>query len=46
MFSAIEHLLIGSPLPTQQLGEERLNKARALALRENEADCGGECIWI
>ncbi len=31
MFSAFEHLLIGSPLSTQKLSEERLNKARALA---------------
>jgi amino acid transporter len=31
MLSAIKHLLIGSPLPTQQLAERRLNKVRALA---------------
>ena len=31
MFSAIEHLLFGSPLPTQNLSDERLNKVRALA---------------
>jgi amino acid transporter len=29
--SKIKYLLIGSPLPTQQLGEKRLNKIRALA---------------
>ena len=31
MLSRIRHLLIGPPLPTQQLGHERLNKIRALA---------------
>lgn len=31
MYHAIRHLLIGSPLPTQQLAERRLNKVRALA---------------
>jgi hypothetical protein len=31
MFSRIRQFLIGSPLPTQQLGEVRLNKVRALA---------------
>ena len=31
MLSRIKHLLLGSPLPTQQLVHERLNKMRALA---------------
>jgi amino acid transporter len=31
MLSRIKNALIGSPLPTQQLGEKRLNKIRALA---------------
>lgn len=31
MLSKIKSALIGSPLPTQQLGEKRLNKIRALA---------------
>jgi amino acid transporter len=31
MLSAIRHLLIGSPIPTRQLGELRLSKFRALA---------------
>jgi amino acid transporter len=31
MFSRIKHLLVGPPLPTQQLAQERLNKIRALA---------------
>lgn len=31
MLNAIRHLLIGSPLPTRQLGERRLSGARALA---------------
>jgi amino acid transporter len=31
MLNRIKHLLIGSPLPTQQLVHERLNKIRALA---------------
>jgi len=31
MFSKLKHLLIGSPLATQQLAELRLNKIRALA---------------
>ncbi|MBU2609867.1 MAG: APC family permease [Chloroflexi bacterium] len=31
MFSTIKDLIIGSPLPTRQLGEKRLNKIRALA---------------
>jgi len=31
MLDRIKHLLIGPPLPTQQLGERRLNKLRALA---------------
>jgi amino acid transporter len=31
MLSRLKNLLIGSPLPTQQLGEKRLNKIRALA---------------
>jgi amino acid transporter len=31
MIHKIKHLLIGSPLPTQKLGEKRLNKVRALA---------------
>jgi amino acid transporter len=31
MLSRIKYLLIGSPLPTQQLAHERLNKIRALA---------------
>ncbi len=31
MLSGIKHLLLGSPLPTQQLVRERLNKIRALA---------------
>ena len=31
MLSRIKNALIGSPLPTQQLGEKRLNKVRALA---------------
>jgi amino acid transporter len=31
MLSKIKHLLIGSPLPTQQLAHKRLNKVRALA---------------
>jgi amino acid transporter len=31
MLTRIRHLLIGPPLPTQQLAHERLNKVRALA---------------
>lgn len=31
MLSALRHLLIGSPLSTQQLASERVNKVRALA---------------
>ena len=31
MINRIKHLLIGSPLPTDKLGEVRLNKIRALA---------------
>jgi amino acid transporter len=31
MLSKLKSVLIGSPLPTQQLGEKRLNKIRALA---------------
>ena len=31
MLSRLKNALIGSPLPTQQLGEKRLNKIRALA---------------
>ncbi len=31
MLNAIRHLLVGSPLPSHQLGEMRLNKIRALA---------------
>ena len=31
MLSRVKHLLLGSPLPTQQLVHERLNKIRALA---------------
>jgi amino acid transporter len=31
MFNTIKDLIIGSPLPTRQLGEKRLNKIRALA---------------
>ncbi len=31
MLSKVKSVLIGSPLPTQQLGEKRLNKIRALA---------------
>lgn len=31
MLNVIKHLLIGSPLPTQQLADRRLNKIRALA---------------
>jgi amino acid transporter len=31
MLSRIKYLMIGSPLPTQQLADERLNKIRALA---------------
>jgi amino acid transporter len=31
MLSRIKNLLLGSPLPTQRLGHERLNKIRALA---------------
>ncbi|MFM8322465.1 MAG: APC family permease [Chloroflexota bacterium] len=31
MFNRLKHLLIGSPLPTHQLSETRLNKVRALA---------------
>jgi len=31
MLEKARHLLLGHPLPTQQLGEERLNKVRALA---------------
>ena len=31
MLNKTRHLLIGPPLPTQQLGEKRLNKIRALA---------------
>jgi amino acid transporter len=31
MLNRIKHLLLGSPLPTQQLVHERLNKIRALA---------------
>jgi amino acid transporter len=31
MLNRIKYLLVGSPLPTTQLGEKRLNKVRALA---------------
>jgi len=31
MFDTVRHWIIGSPLPTRQLGETRLNKVRALA---------------
>jgi amino acid transporter len=31
MLNQIKHLIIGTPLPTYQLGEKRLNKIRALA---------------
>ncbi len=31
MLHRLRHLLIGNPLPTQLLGEKRLNKVRALA---------------
>ncbi|MBI4769494.1 MAG: APC family permease [Chloroflexi bacterium] len=31
MFSKLRYLLIGSPLPTQELSHQRLNKVRALA---------------
>ncbi|HET7089732.1 MAG TPA: APC family permease [Anaerolineae bacterium] len=31
MLDRVKHLLIGPPLPTQQLGERKLNKLRALA---------------
>lgn len=31
MLNKLKHLIIGSPLPTQQLAEKRLNKIRALA---------------
>jgi amino acid transporter len=31
MLHRLRHLLIGNPLPTQELGEKRLNKFRALA---------------
>jgi amino acid transporter len=31
MLNKLKHLVIGSPLPTQQLAEKRLNKIRALA---------------
>lgn len=31
MLTRLKNVLIGSPLPTQQLGEKRLNKIRALA---------------
>jgi hypothetical protein len=31
MLSKLKSALIGTPLPTQQLGEKRLNKIRALA---------------
>ncbi|MEW5871392.1 MAG: hypothetical protein AB1894_19120 [Chloroflexota bacterium] len=31
MLNKLKHLLIGSPLPTYQLAEKRLNKIRALA---------------
>jgi amino acid transporter len=31
MLDRVKHLLIGPPLPTQQLGERKLNKVRALA---------------
>jgi amino acid transporter len=31
MITRLKHLIIGSPLPTYQLGEKRLNKFRALA---------------
>lgn len=37
MFSTLRHLLIGSPLPTQDLGEKRLNKVRALAVFSPDA---------
>jgi len=37
MLSRIRHLLIGPPLPTQQLGHERLNKIRALAIFSPDA---------
>ena len=31
MLSRLKYLLVGPPLPTQQLAHERLNKTRALA---------------
>jgi len=31
MISKIKHLIIGTPLPTAQLAEKKLNKVRALA---------------
>jgi hypothetical protein len=31
MLDNLRHLIIGTPLPTQRLATERLNKARALA---------------
>lgn len=31
MLGSLRHIIFGSPLPTQRLGDERLNKTRALA---------------
>ena len=37
MLDSLKHLLIGSPLPTRQLAEQRLNKVRALAVFSPDA---------
>src|SRR5512135_1904293 len=37
MLDSLKHLLIGSPLPSLQLAEQRLNKVRALAVFSPDA---------
>src|SRR4030042_1152177 len=37
MIDKIKHLLIGAPLPTQQMADRRLNKTRALAALSPDA---------
>jgi len=34
MFNTIKNLIIGSPLPTLQLADKRLNKLRALLIEK------------
>src|SRR5665811_1036478 len=37
MFDSLKHFVIGSPLPTRQLADQRLNKIRALAVFSPDA---------